>query len=506
MKIPKQHIKDFLVAFSFVNLCFMRVWIALIYPENYFFEQNLPVILDYGALILNIIFFSALAYFIIYKTRKITSLKIKVAFTIIFLITSLIPLNFIRLSFGFRFVSFLNSHVIFIILNIFIIILLIYLIRFHLKTFLKVIYISLLIISPYGFINIIQTTLLNQGKPQNRFIQVNNKQPIKRQRVILFIFDELDYYRLFIKSNNPQLTTIEDLKYSSLFALKAYSPSNRTILSILSYINGRTIIDAQPINESDANLKIDGIPNQIKISSFISNLFSNIYSLGYKTALIGWHIPYCRLYGEWTDSCFIESSQLSNEFLKPTLFSKVKKQIQSLNPLYGRIRNIEYFKKISQEVENALGRPNIDFIYVHWPIPHMPGLYDTKKQILSPYIYTDEYNSNLTLINKILQDTIGLMKKNNVWDDTILIITSDHGWRSRPENEKQWIRRIPFMIKLAGKNMTYKEINEPFNTLILYDLIPALLKKEISTPDEVVNFIHLNKAKFPIMDIPNMTH
>ncbi len=506
MNISKQQIKDFLVAFSLVNLCFMRVWEAILSSQNYFFQKIPLSTLDFYALIINAIFFSSCFYLLIRLIRKSTSNKIKIVAATVLLIFALIPLNLIRLSLHLRFVNSLNYPIILIILVVILFAFLSYVIKSHPQTLLKTIYIILLLLSPLGFINAIK------GLSSLKFIyfestgpKISNNSAI-HQKVILLIFDELDYFNLFISNQKPNLPNIAELLENSVFATNAYSPSNQTLLSIPSYIIGQTILDTQPINEKDALLTVEGIENKTLLSTFDSNLFSKISLLDIRTAIIGWHLPYCRLFGKWSTFCYTESSGLSYDSNDSRFLSKIIKQIQSLSPFFGRLQAITSYKEILLATHEILNKENINFIYIHWPIPHMPGLYNPITNNLSPFVFKNEYNNNLLLVDKTLGEIIAKIKKNNNWDETTLIVTADHGWRNRPENEKQWIRRIPFMIKLAGKNMTYKEINEPFNALILYDLIPALLNKEVSTPDEVANYINQNKDKFPIIDTSNNVH
>ncbi|MGH9783696.1 MAG: hypothetical protein ACRD88_05880, partial [Terriglobia bacterium] len=49
-------------------------------------------------------------------------------------------------------------------------------------------------------------------------------------------------------------------------------------------------------------------------------------------------------------------------------------------------------------------------------------------------------------------------------------------------------RPVPFLLKLAGQNHPVP-YDCPFNTVAIHDLALAILKKELSTPEQVVGWL-----------------
>jgi arylsulfatase A-like enzyme len=92
------------------------------------------------------------------------------------------------------------------------------------------------------------------------------------------------------------------------------------------------------------------------------------------------------------------------------------------------------------------------------------------------------------------------VEDNNLWEDSTIIVSSDHQWRVNiyqndlSEKERQITggkedARVPFFLKLKGQKET-AIYDKPFNTVILHDLILAIMKGEVSTVNEVQTWLN----------------
>jgi hypothetical protein len=80
------------------------------------------------------------------------------------------------------------------------------------------------------------------------------------------------------------------------------------------------------------------------------------------------------------------------------------------------------------------------------------------------------------------------MEGAGVWNDTTVIISSDHWYREANEMDGKMDHRVPFMIKLSGQT-TGATYDRPFNTVLTQDLMLAILRGEVSTPQHVTRWL-----------------
>lgn len=495
----KHSLKDLLVALSFVNLCFIRVWTSLGTSENYFYQENVPSFIDLAALIANILVLSLAFFLAILLFRRTRSSTLRIILACFFFSICIIPLNFLRINLtDINFTIFSNlPKIIKITITLTSCALFFYLVKIHLSKSLKITYALLLIISPLLLLNTVNAFLKisknNTIKPNLTLKAPTSESQVQasKQKVILMIYDALDYHNLFISKNTAGLPHLTQFKNQSMFASQALSPSNCTLNSIPSYLMGKTVVKAKAIDAHNAQVLLKGANEFSSFNGFMPNFFQKIKQQGTHISVVGWHFPYCKLFGNFIDQCTSLNSGLvsygsnSNDFLK-----KISEQFQSLNPLYRRMYTVSNFLKFNHQVSTSLQNSNIDFLYIHWPLPHNPIIYDGQKDEISPLIFSNNNNLNLRLLDKTLATHLNLIKENN-WKNAIIIITADHGWGIRPSDEFAWIRRIPFMIRLPN-SMKYEKIDFPFNTLLLYDLVPKLINREISSNEEIKSFIQQN--------------
>ncbi|HEU0178271.1 MAG TPA: sulfatase-like hydrolase/transferase [Blastocatellia bacterium] len=117
--------------------------------------------------------------------------------------------------------------------------------------------------------------------------------------------------------------------------------------------------------------------------------------------------------------------------IPPLVHGALSKYIEQNNKYTERDRRLEYvesMKRISQESAAAAADANLSLAMIHFPAPHLPFLYDRRKDDFSledGYSYYD----NLELVDRTLGELRRAMEAARVWDDTIVLVSSDHWWR-----------------------------------------------------------------------------
>jgi membrane-anchored protein YejM (alkaline phosphatase superfamily) len=150
----------------------------------------------------------------------------------------------------------------------------------------------------------------------------------------------------------------------------------------------------------------------------------------------------------------------------------------------------------------AAADSSFGFVFLHYPIPHPPGIFDPETNELDPR-EPHGYAGNLELVDRALGELRAAMERAGAWDQTALILTSDHPLRLDfwPEEAAVWGRssgspNVPFMVKLPGEKqgLTYASA---LNNRIVHDLALALLRGEIRTPQELVQWLDARPGAAP---------
>jgi arylsulfatase A-like enzyme len=125
-------------------------------------------------------------------------------------------------------------------------------------------------------------------------------------------------------------------------------------------------------------------------------------------------------------------------------------------------------------------------VFIHFPVPHLLGIYDRRA-----HDYTGDYSTsdsssyldNLALADRTLGDVRRSLEHAGLWDETALLVTSDHPLRDWIIEDAGWWkdhetaslgaiprRYVPFLFKIPNK--AAREVHEPLNGLEeVHDLI-----------------------------------
>jgi membrane-anchored protein YejM (alkaline phosphatase superfamily) len=157
------------------------------------------------------------------------------------------------------------------------------------------------------------------------------------------------------------------------------------------------------------------------------------------------------------------------------------------------------------DAKRVVSDPDLGLILVHWPIPHAPNFYSRQKNDFEIDV-ENSYLDNLQLVDRTLGELRTSMENAGTWDDTIVLVTSDHWWRpfiwrsSGPwttEDENTFKsdndHRVPFILKLARQKHQVT-CDAVFNNVLIHDLILALLQRDVVGPDSVLAWIEKHRS------------
>jgi hypothetical protein len=129
-------------------------------------------------------------------------------------------------------------------------------------------------------------------------------------------------------------------------------------------------------------------------------------------------------------------------------------------------------------------------IYIHASVPHGPNIYDEHSKAFTVFnISKYGYFSNLALADRFLGELRRAMEEANLWEQTTILITSDHEWRFPYLYDGKRVRKVPFLLKMQSQNeqLVYEAPFYPM--LVAKDLLLQLLRGHLCNPRAVVDWL-----------------
>lgn len=244
-------------------------------------------------------------------------------------------------------------------------------------------------------------------------------------RVVVLVFDELDQRLAF--DDRPaglELPELDRLRREGggrggLYASHATPPSWQTGVSLPALITGQATETATPDWGREPNL------------------FGRARALGLNAGLVGWYHPYCRLVAALLTRCHWEPyfDVISRDGRAP-LGGTMLAQLRSLSPWDRRRRHVASYRAILAHATVAATDSELALVFVHWPVPHHPFIYDGARARLTLHHYSHTgYADQLRLVDRTVGELRRALEGAGLWERTSLALTSDHAARvkNRPD-------------------------------------------------------------------------
>ena len=535
----KTKLKDFLVCFSLGNLCFLRRWYDLEYLKersmDYYRIQPADPTLLRATLIASTLL--AIAFWVawLWVQRWPSERKLKFA-RATFVLLLIFPLESVRRywnSEGNHADWLTNGSVL--LIEVILAFGLVLTLRGNLRVLhaarrvtlaLTLLFPSLMLDFTVGHFN---------AEPASRY---DAKAPLPmlphrpgpaRRRVIWMLFDELDQ-RLVFELHKPKVdfTNLDRLRSESLVADYARQTAPWTTLALPSVLSGKIFSRAELVDADTLRVYPEG-SNQGANWRDQPNVFKKARAMGKNAEIVGWHHPYCRVLGDMTVRCtevpsghptaaLLRETSVADEGIPHAVRFLFRLQLGNLLDMlhwgyeetsengrdgYVQRRQQKQYFRIRDLAYAQAADPQIDFLFIHFPLPHLFAIYNREGQ---NFELNDSLNyaDNLALVDRTVGEMRKAMEQAGLWDSTGILITSDHGlrpdlWRGRmgwtPELEQltggRQSESVPFIVKLAGENLgaTYERA---FSSVVSSDLVLAMLRGDVTTVQSAAAWLDAN--------------
>ena len=333
--------------------------------------------------------------------------------------------------------------------------------------------------------------LLDQ--PAARHVDAISSSP----RVVWIVFDELDQRVAFdARPSNLRLPNFDRLFGKSLVCTNACSPSRCTEISLPALLTGRLISETIPYGNGNLALQFAGqtcaepFQSQQTIFHLISDRSLN------SGAIVGYH-PLHRVLGEKLVDCLFTAAPTQVNILEAGLAKSVYLCFRSLfeTPSYSLFGTslvsqaaAERYVGVMTRAEEMAGNSELDFAFIHLPIPHAPGIFDAScgrlqaRRAKKPTHYLD----NLALADISLERLIRAIEGCD--RSATAIVTSDHWWRHAAGYDGTIDRRVPVAIHFHAQEEGFN-YSERLNTVSLHDLCLAIVDGDVSSPKEAEQWL-----------------
>ncbi|HMB29959.1 MAG TPA: sulfatase-like hydrolase/transferase [Blastocatellia bacterium] len=527
------HIKDVITSLSLSNLCFLAAWRSALYsPDpNGYNLTGYSMWRNYVGLMLDVLLLATLfwASYAFARSRRQERLLAIARWVFLFVVFG--ALDGARRQFYGRltapaFIAVVGKTA-FIAVLIGVFFLIVFTLARHSRRVISVAQAVVLILSPFALMTFSQA-VWSLVKNRPAIAAAKNKSAADAghiirpaTRVLWVIFDELDYRAAFAtRPPSVELPELDRMRDESVVATNAYPPAKWTMLSIPALVTGRLVAEAKPSSCNELMVKFDGASEPVGWSTQ-PNVFSRTREIGGAAAVVGWYHPYCRVIGGDLTRCSFAavanemdtrgqrvSRSMLEHFRMVGAAAQVIRQVLPKSMRSGKRWEFDYvesLKRIAQESAAAATDGALSLVMIHFPAPHFPCLYDRRKGDFT-FEGGSNYFDNLALVDRTFGDLRRSMERAGLWDDTVVLVSSDHWWRTDIWTKNQsWTKEeqavlskgpdyhVPFMLKL--KKQRASVIYRPsFNTVLSQDLLLALLRGELSAPADVTEWLDRHRS------------
>jgi hypothetical protein len=314
--------------------------------------------------------------------------------------------------------------------------------------------------------------------------------------VFFFVFDEWSYLRSEDDGQfNASLSNLRKLAMNSVVFTNTRSPGDETLKSLPCYLfqndsvlkldNGKTFFQ-----DDESRIPTVDVPSIFRIAG----------RQGYRTIMMGFYHSYRHMLGDQVDYCHVYpcfSLTHTTGFYEAFLWRLMRITAYLYDPISLQLRisvrsdSWEWYKTRTEYRKEMLEllaeNPSSDFAFFHAPWPHYPFVCNPDGSYFGfrwDSSRSKDYMRELQYLDKLVGEIIDTLRTSEKFDDSLLIFTSDHGWRADSDAEIQNIpdfkRRIPLIIKLPGQK-TGQVIDKEFCPNLLKPLLEAVFAGEKDT-------------------------
>uniref|UniRef100_A0A372IM10 Sulfatase N-terminal domain-containing protein n=1 Tax=Paracidobacterium acidisoli TaxID=2303751 RepID=A0A372IM10_9BACT len=323
------------------------------------------------------------------------------------------------------------------------------------------------------------------------------------RRVVWLLFDEMSYDQAFVhRWPGLNLPNFDRLRGQSVVFSDLQPAGFYTEQIVPSLFLGRSIVEIRASPQGWLHYRsVSGGHWQIFDGN--QTVFADAQRQGWTTGIVGTFNPYCRLMTGALDFCWSQLLPFKDHFVADqSTFENVTAPVRAE---WGRLTHHpfrtpspeEEFADILSQSRSAIANEKLDFVLVHLPLPHPPGIYNRQTGRIGP---GGGYVDNLALADRTLAELRQIIDQTHSAQQTTLVISSDHSWRIplwRHQigwtNEDETVARSrgfvfdmrPVLIVRFPGEITPTPVNRALPLLDMHNMLEQIISGQIASPEQL---------------------
>lgn len=314
-------------------------------------------------------------------------------------------------------------------------------------------------------------------------------------KVLWLLFDSLNQRTLTAAPGEvPPLPAFRQLMSESFVATKAASPGDRTLTAIPSMTIGRVVASASAEQDSLSLRFADG-GNGLWHEQ--DTVFHAVERMGYATGAVGWYHPYCAVFNGVLDACAWSPMDPPANTVRAGMHRHAQDALGALSLVYRagldevlftasqiqgkRAQHAAAHRFLSGRAEAIALEMPAGLLLAHYPLPHEPAIGD----LVVPRSgdWTGFYG-NVVVADRALASLRQRLEAEGKWNEFTVVVTADHVSLAMAAFGSE----VPFIVKFSGLSQPVI-FDSPVSLVILRDLLPRLVSREIATPEQLTAYL-----------------
>ena len=299
-------------------------------------------------------------------------------------------------------------------------------------------------------------------------------------RIVWLLFDELSYDQTFDhRFPGLALPAFDRFRSESVVFTDLKPAGYYTERVIPSFFLGKSVDNIRSTLDGEPQVKLAGSQRWQAFDAH-ATLFSDAQRLGWTTGVVGWYNPYCRILAGTLNYCFWRMGDGQSDGALPdhsvwqNAMAPLVELGRDLNhePGFAQQRHTQDHAAIMPQAEALIRDQSIQFVFIHLPQPHPPGV----------------YIDNLALADKSLAELLKTLAATSMAAKATVIVCSDHSWRvpmwrstsvwtkeDEAASHGRFDPRPVLMIHFPGQQ-TEQDVTRPYDEIRIHEMIEILLR------------------------------
>jgi hypothetical protein len=161
-------------------------------------------------------------------------------------------------------------------------------------------------------------------------------------------------------------------------------------------------------------------------------------------------------------------------------------------------RRVRMFHEFMAKTHELLNDDRVGLLLLHVPVPHTPYFYDRQSGQNSLSNSTiDGYWDALALVDRIVGEVRTQMMQLGEWGNSVVLVSSDHYYRTAVRLDGHVDHRVPFLLKMPGQRRALS-FETPFNTQLSHNLVLDILRRQVRTDASAMNWLEESHSTIPV--------